>query len=789
MESQRSREHSFNTPAAAKLNSVKLFVGGLSGDITHDVILTYFRQFGEILEAVVIYEKRKPSGFGFINVGDQKVADLILSQKHQIGKSRLDVKPAIDRSSAKIQGLDERKKKVFVGGLPKNFTDDELQAYFVKFGSVQRCYVAKNPITGKTRGFGFVVFDHAASATKVLEITDHIIGGQQVHLKFATDKAERDKEAPHEDHQDQLEPQEKQKKKDKKKPKDEHTPDDVGKSRNELAVLNQDTRTEQTSKSNPKSSEVSGGQSGSHGHKSKREKPIIKKLTLKDPKIDTDKAAKIPVANAVIEAPVDHAHLEVGEEPRLRPLGNIKSSTNSRSFMSKPSNDSFLDTPTSQQLRSHGFPSKDGSLRDRNSVHAASGIGPPLRQQEGFDYPQNQRRIAIQKSGSFQNSTAPSLHDQDRYPGIHAPAYQSPGMLEPNQYYHHEMGSTPQHPGHSFQYGYEQTNPNPNYHQGKYFAGHSFNQNRQPIPNHCHRGGRSTRHPYGSNHAMNNRPQWPEAQNNPEIWNPANQMGYGYPQQSQPDAYPVYVDVPPSYEGYDYGYNPPYASFPQDLNAYPEDQVSEPYTSDYYNPNMLGMAAQGMYQFAGYKQEPLVHKTETELSQAPASTSEPSQGNPSSNEMQNSGVHTGNGELGQQTQHPSFDSGEHAQKKKPDDGFYIHLASAGMPAPSSTDQPQGFGQRASAAMSQLANKPAPNSLNSTPTKGARPGVYMKSASKEFHRAQSKENSQFVIYEHPHEENNPESNLLGAIEEVVDPAQEKALESAQRVIDAGTPLSN
>ncbi|CAK0844682.1 unnamed protein product [Prorocentrum cordatum] len=57
--------------------------------------------------------------------------------------------------------------KIFVGGVPKGATEDELKAHFTYYGTVVECSM-KYDDWGGFRGFAFVVFDNAASAQAVL---------------------------------------------------------------------------------------------------------------------------------------------------------------------------------------------------------------------------------------------------------------------------------------------------------------------------------------------------------------------------------------------------------------------------------------------------------------------------------------------------------------------------------------------------------------------------------------------------------------------------------------------
>lgn len=95
------------------------------------------------------------------------------------------MKPALDREQARAKADTEQRRKIFVGGLPKNLSDDKLEEYFSRFGFVQKCYVVKDAFTGKTRGFGFVIFGTQEGFEAVLDAPDHFIEGQEIHIKPA----------------------------------------------------------------------------------------------------------------------------------------------------------------------------------------------------------------------------------------------------------------------------------------------------------------------------------------------------------------------------------------------------------------------------------------------------------------------------------------------------------------------------------------------------------------------------------------------------------------------------
>lgn len=166
-------------------NHKKLFIGGLNGATTKEKLTDYFEQFGRVMEAFVVYDHGKPSGFGFVTVDSQGTVDRILKLKHDLDSSQIDVKPALDKHEAKQKELAERSRKIFVGGLPKNFRDEQLEEYFSQFGEVHKCYVVKDPKTAKTRGFGFVIFSEMSGKEAALEEPEQRVNGHPIFVKNA----------------------------------------------------------------------------------------------------------------------------------------------------------------------------------------------------------------------------------------------------------------------------------------------------------------------------------------------------------------------------------------------------------------------------------------------------------------------------------------------------------------------------------------------------------------------------------------------------------------------------
>ena len=64
---------------------------------------------------------------------------------------------------------------IYVGNLPYNVTDEELEGFFAGHGTVERAKVIVERATGRARGFGFVEVpndDEAKAAIEALNGTE-----------------------------------------------------------------------------------------------------------------------------------------------------------------------------------------------------------------------------------------------------------------------------------------------------------------------------------------------------------------------------------------------------------------------------------------------------------------------------------------------------------------------------------------------------------------------------------------------------------------------------------------
>ena len=88
-------------------------------------------------------------------------------------------------TSGNQQNDDDR--KLFAGGLAQEATEKDIMEYFGTFGEVASVNLKMDQMTGRSRGFAFVVFTEVETLTKVLS-QDHAIKGKKVAVKKAASK-------------------------------------------------------------------------------------------------------------------------------------------------------------------------------------------------------------------------------------------------------------------------------------------------------------------------------------------------------------------------------------------------------------------------------------------------------------------------------------------------------------------------------------------------------------------------------------------------------------------------
>ena len=93
------------------------------------------------------------------------------------------------KNANKKNNINIYERKMFVGGLHPSLTTDSLKNYFSEFGKIEKVIIMKDKLTGRSRGFGFIIFSEKETIDKILfNANCHFIYGKWIECKRAEPK-------------------------------------------------------------------------------------------------------------------------------------------------------------------------------------------------------------------------------------------------------------------------------------------------------------------------------------------------------------------------------------------------------------------------------------------------------------------------------------------------------------------------------------------------------------------------------------------------------------------------
>jgi len=160
-----------------------LIVLGLPYKAKEGDVKDYFQQFGELAMHEIKYDPvtKQSRGFAFIRFQTVAAAQKVLKSTHNILGRRCEVRLPKKKEEVPL-------RKLFVGRLPDDTKQDDLDSYFQQFGELTDVYIPT-----PYRGFGFVTFASSDDARAVLLQNQHTIKGTRINVKNAEPKEEKGK--------------------------------------------------------------------------------------------------------------------------------------------------------------------------------------------------------------------------------------------------------------------------------------------------------------------------------------------------------------------------------------------------------------------------------------------------------------------------------------------------------------------------------------------------------------------------------------------------------------------
>ncbi|CAI0464378.1 unnamed protein product [Linum tenue] len=135
----------------------KIFVGGLSADLTQAQFRNYFERFGKIVDVVVMQDSstNRPRGFGFVTFdAEESVNKVMLNPFHELNGRQVEVKRAVPRDEVTINRNNALGRENTKGGSSSRTSDQGmLQSY--SYGSGYQLYPTYAPVSAYMGGYPY----------------------------------------------------------------------------------------------------------------------------------------------------------------------------------------------------------------------------------------------------------------------------------------------------------------------------------------------------------------------------------------------------------------------------------------------------------------------------------------------------------------------------------------------------------------------------------------------------------------------------------------------------------
>ncbi|XP_078544452.1 heterogeneous nuclear ribonucleoprotein A1 isoform X2 [Lissotriton helveticus] len=129
----------------------------------------------------------------FFSVSSPHTQDVSRNRERKVENS---VKPfAMSRNDMNKEP--EQFRKLFIGGLSFETTDDSLRTHFEQWGALTDCVVMRDPSTKRSRGFGFVTYSTAEEVDASMNARPHRVDGRVVEPKRAVSREDSTRPGAH----------------------------------------------------------------------------------------------------------------------------------------------------------------------------------------------------------------------------------------------------------------------------------------------------------------------------------------------------------------------------------------------------------------------------------------------------------------------------------------------------------------------------------------------------------------------------------------------------------------
>uniref|UniRef100_A0A8P4G6N1 RRM domain-containing protein n=1 Tax=Dicentrarchus labrax TaxID=13489 RepID=A0A8P4G6N1_DICLA len=170
----------------------RVYVGSIYYELGEDTIRQAFAPFGPIKSIDMSWDSvtMKHKGFAFVEYEMPEAAQLALEQMNSVVLGGRNIKvgrpsnigqaqPIIDQLAEEARAFN----RIYVASVHPDLSDDDIKSVFEAFGKIKSCMLAREPTTGRHKGYGFIEYEKAQSSQDaVASMNLFDLGGQYLRV-------------------------------------------------------------------------------------------------------------------------------------------------------------------------------------------------------------------------------------------------------------------------------------------------------------------------------------------------------------------------------------------------------------------------------------------------------------------------------------------------------------------------------------------------------------------------------------------------------------------------------
>jgi len=170
----------------------RIYVGSINFEVREDTLKTTFGPFGPIKSISMSWDPltQKHKGFAFIDYETPEAAQLALEQMNGTFISGRNIKVGRPSNMPQAQTIIEEIQRdalnynrVYVGGIHKDLSTEDIKSVFEAFGQIKTCELAPTLVEGRHKGYGFIEYENLQSCQDAISSMNQFdLGGQYLRV-------------------------------------------------------------------------------------------------------------------------------------------------------------------------------------------------------------------------------------------------------------------------------------------------------------------------------------------------------------------------------------------------------------------------------------------------------------------------------------------------------------------------------------------------------------------------------------------------------------------------------